>query len=270
MTVVCLERAHARAAVRARARRRATPRTRSASTARAAYVWSTARSGMPGRLRRPCPCTARPASCRRGTARWCRPCASELPHAVVIAFFASSAVSFESAAFTTTWRHASPPLALMYFAHALHPVDRPWNSPGRSGEPVSAITVTVIVVGRDADLGRLSAAWSCRGPRSSRSEPTCCRASAPLPMLFPPPHAAATNTIASRTPTQPKRLKVPPQLRRPTDLMDRQIGKCEPAPPYPAMQALTNDHPIMSADDGRTASRSERGHPASVVAVSAR
>ncbi len=35
----------------------------------------------------------------------------------------------------------------MYFAHALTPSTEPWNRPGRSGEPVSATTVTVIVVG---------------------------------------------------------------------------------------------------------------------------
>ena len=38
--------------------------------------------------------------------------ASESPHAVVIALRASSAVSFESAARTTTLRQASPPLSL--------------------------------------------------------------------------------------------------------------------------------------------------------------
>src|SRR5258707_8059222 len=73
--------------------------------------------------------------------------ASEFPHAVVIEFCASSPESFESAVFTTTWRHASPPLALMYLAHASTPSTDPWNSPGRNGEPVSAMTVTVIVLG---------------------------------------------------------------------------------------------------------------------------
>ena len=35
----------------------------------------------------------------------------------------------------------------MYFAHASTPSTEPWNRPGRIGEPVSAITLTVIVVG---------------------------------------------------------------------------------------------------------------------------
>jgi hypothetical protein len=39
--------------------------------------------------------------------------ASELPHAVVRAFLASSPDSFESRAFTFTWRQARPPLAFM-------------------------------------------------------------------------------------------------------------------------------------------------------------
>src|ERR1700690_1514132 len=73
--------------------------------------------------------------------------ASELVHAVVIEFFASAGLNLESAACTTTWRHARPPLALMYFAHALTPSTDPWNRPGRSGGPVSATTVTVMVVG---------------------------------------------------------------------------------------------------------------------------
>ena len=73
--------------------------------------------------------------------------ASESPHADVIAFLASSPDSFESRALTTIWRQASPPLALMYSAHALTASTEPWNKPGRSDEPVSAITLTVIVVG---------------------------------------------------------------------------------------------------------------------------
>ena len=63
------------------------------------------------------------------------------------AFSALSSARYESSVFTTTWRHARPPFALMYFAHAFTPSTAPWKRPGRSGEPVSATTLTVIVVG---------------------------------------------------------------------------------------------------------------------------
>ena len=43
---------------------------------------------------------------------------------------ASSAVSFESAVFTTTWRQARPPLALMYVGPRLHRVDRALEQAG--------------------------------------------------------------------------------------------------------------------------------------------
>src|SRR3954451_18771319 len=109
----------------------------------AGKVWITARSGMP---------VAAPALSLHFSAvvmlsrnNAVVPTSdSESLHAVVTPFCASSAVSFESAVFTTTWRHASPPLALMYFAHACTASTEPWNRPGRSGEPVSAITVTVM------------------------------------------------------------------------------------------------------------------------------
>src|SRR3954463_633800 len=81
------------------------------------YVWITARSGMP---------IALPALSLQLSAAFMLSrnnavvptSAIELVHAVVTAFCASSAVSLESAAFTTTWRQASPPFALRYFAHA--------------------------------------------------------------------------------------------------------------------------------------------------------
>ena len=148
-----LERAHARAAVRARAgARQRGERDRRALLRRVGLEHGEV--GDAGRLARPCPCTARPASCCRGTARSCRPSRASSPHAVVIAFSASSSVSFESAAFTTTWRHASPPLALMYFAQAFTPSTEPWNRPGRSGEPVSATTRDRDRRRGHADLGR--------------------------------------------------------------------------------------------------------------------
>ena len=96
---------------------------------------------------------------------------------------------------------------------------------------MSAITVTVIVVGVTPTSVALS------GVVLQTSEVVAVAVGAvvpvsppPLPTFFPPPHAAATSTMTSRTPTQPKRLKVPPSCLRPADLMGRQIGKTEPAP----------------------------------------
>ena len=110
--------------------------------------------------------------------------ASESPHAVVIEFCASSPDSFESSAFTTTLRHASPPLALMYSAHAFTPSTEPWNKPGRSDEPVSAITLTVIVVGLtptslavSVGVVEQTSEVVLRGGRRARVEPAAHRPS---------------------------------------------------------------------------------------------
>ena len=136
--------------------------------------------------------------------------ASELPHAVVMPFCASSASASSRPSFTTTLRHASPPLALMYFAHALTPSTEPWNRPGRSGEPVSAITVTVIVVG----LTPTSVDFSCVVAHLSDVVGLFVgTVVAPLrspPTFLPLPQPAATSTTTSSTPIQPKRFKVPP------------------------------------------------------------
>src|SRR3954465_8758154 len=75
-------------------------------------VWSTARPGMPVGF--PVLSLHRSAGLMAGRKRAGVPTgASESAHALVIAFRASSPESFESSAFTTIFRHASPPLALM-------------------------------------------------------------------------------------------------------------------------------------------------------------
>ena len=51
----------------------------------------------------------------------------------------------ESCSTTSTWRQASPPSAFTWSAHALIPSIEPWNKPGDSGEPTSAMTSTVMV-----------------------------------------------------------------------------------------------------------------------------
>ena len=67
----------------------------------AAYVWSTARSGIPtGCAVLSLHCSAAVMSSRNSAV--VPTIASEFPHAVVTALRASSAVNFESAVFTTT------------------------------------------------------------------------------------------------------------------------------------------------------------------------
>jgi hypothetical protein len=165
--------------------------------------------------------------------------ASESPHAVVIAFSASFSVSFESAVCTTTLRHASPPLAFMYFAQAWTPSTEPWNRPGRSGEPVSATTVTVMVVG----VTPTSVPWSVVVLHTSEVvavEPALVVAVG-VPMDFPPPHAAAIRTMTSKPPTHPKRLKVPPHspaARRSDGPSDLQVRAC----PASDLRRKLSDH----------------------------
>ena len=66
-----------------------------------------------------------------------------------------------------------PPLALMYFGEALTASMLPWNSPGASGEPVSAITWTVMV--------------SAVTPVSVASSVTPSHAALPPPWWLAPP-----------------------------------------------------------------------------------
>src|SRR5437879_4508009 len=48
--------------------------------------------------------------------------------------------------FTTSLRHPMPPLAFQYLANAFRASTLPWNRPGASGDPTSAITVTLMSV----------------------------------------------------------------------------------------------------------------------------
>src|SRR6185295_4270519 len=109
-------------------------------------VWSTGRSGMPVAT----PALSLQPSAGRMSLRNSAVVPSsttELPHAAVTPFLPSSGLSFESAVTTVTSRQASPPCAFTYCAHALTPSTEPWKRPGRSGEPTSAMTVTLISVG---------------------------------------------------------------------------------------------------------------------------
>ena len=190
-----------------------------------ADVWSTARSGMPvGLPVLSLHCSAGPISVRNTAV--VPTIASESPHADVIAFFASSPDSFESRAFTTIWRQASPPLALMYSAHALTASTEPWNKPGRSDEPVSAITLTVIVVG----LTPTSVAIAVVVEQTSEvvfvaGAELVERLSSPtfLPLL----HAERASTLTSRTPTPLKRLMSSPRSANPWSPRRR---RCASAP----------------------------------------
>ena len=74
------------------------------------------------------------------------PTMATLPRQASISpFLDSVGSSLESHGFTTSWRQPRPPLALMYSAKPLTASMLPWNRPGARGEPVSAITVTVMV-----------------------------------------------------------------------------------------------------------------------------
>src|SRR5437879_7004661 len=72
--------------------------------------------------------------------------ANEFLHPSIRPFFDSSALSFESHVFTTSLRHPMPPLAFQYLANAFRASTLPWNRPGASGDPTSAITVTLMSV----------------------------------------------------------------------------------------------------------------------------
>ena len=71
--------------------------------------------------------------------------AAALAHASRKPLVLSVALIFESHSITSIWRHARPPAALTALAHALVPSIEPWNRPGASSEPTSAITNTVMV-----------------------------------------------------------------------------------------------------------------------------
>ena len=71
--------------------------------------------------------------------------ASAVLQALIWPFLASSGVSLESHVSTLSLRQPMPPLALMYFSKPFIASTLPWNRPGASGEPVSAITWTVMV-----------------------------------------------------------------------------------------------------------------------------
>src|SRR6185437_8634085 len=99
----------------------------------------------------------------------------------------------------------------MYFAHACTASTEPWNRPGRNGEPVSAITVTVIVVGltpTSVDFSVVVLHWS--DVVGVFAEGVVVPEMLSLPIFFPLPQPAARSATTSSAPIQPNRLKVPP------------------------------------------------------------
>ncbi len=100
----------------------------------------------------------------------------------------------------------------MYLAHASTPSTEPWNKPGLSDDPVSAVTVTVIVVG----LTPISLAVSCVVLHASDVVGAVDPGVIPPPIFLPLPHPAASNAITSRTPSHRKRFNVPPRCRTAT------------------------------------------------------
>src|SRR6478672_7679721 len=71
--------------------------------------------------------------------------ATEVLQALIWPFLASVGSSLESQVSTASCRQPIPPLALTYLAYASMASMFPWNSPGASDDPVSAITCTVMV-----------------------------------------------------------------------------------------------------------------------------
>ena len=100
--------------------------------------------------------------------------ANESVHASATAALDSSAVRCESTAFTTTLRHARPPLELMYSPHPFMPSHEPLNRPGRKPFCTSAITVTVMVLSVTPTSGLVNAGL-LHTPRWSRPERSSSR-----------------------------------------------------------------------------------------------
>ena len=85
----------------------------------------------------------------------------------------------------------------MYFAHAFTPSTEPWNRPGRSGEPVSATTLTVIVFGVTPTSDPVSVVvLHTSGVVVEFVDPGVSRF--PPPTFLPLLHAAPTSTITTR------------------------------------------------------------------------
>src|ERR1043165_5254866 len=101
----------------------------------------------------------------------------------------------------------------MYLAHASTASTEPWNKPGRSDEPVSAITLTVIVVGVTPTSLAVSVVVLQISDVVSVSADVLVVS--PPPIFLPLLHAEAANKMTRRTPTMPKRLTTLPSLLRP-------------------------------------------------------
>src|SRR5690348_14835426 len=167
----------------------------------AASLWISAMSGRPFEV----PDLSGQASIPRTSVRKSAvvpTVATESLHACATAAFESSPLRCESTVFTTTLRHASPPLAFMYSAHAFMPSHEPLNTPGRAALSTSATVVTVIVLSVTPTSGLESVAFlhaafsvDCTVVLSPRPP------SPPLPVLLPPPLHAAASSATSATQT---------------------------------------------------------------------
>src|SRR6476660_9226436 len=132
-----------------------------------------------------------------------------------------------SAAVMSSRKSAVVPTIASELAHAFTASTEPWNNPGRSDNPVSAITLTVIVLG----LTPTSLAVSVVVLQTSDVVSVGCVlvVSPPSPIFLPLLHADKISTMTSRTPTQPKRLKIPPHLpaaRRSDGPSDWKVRAC--------------------------------------------
>ena len=92
-------------------------------------------------------------------------------HALITALRDSSAVSFESMKSTTTFRPASPPWALVYFAQPFTPLTEPWKIPGAERRVDVGHHRDADRLGGDPDLGRRRLSRLLAAPRTQCSCP---------------------------------------------------------------------------------------------------
>ena len=176
--------------------------------------------------------------------------ASELPHAVVIAFCASSAVSFESAVLHDHLAAGEAAVGVDVLAPRLHAVDRALEQTGterRAG------------VGDDGDRDRRRADADLARRELRRLARDfvggvlghCCGQGRRVRVVAADLLAAATsgrNQHDHEQYTDPAEALQgsPSYCRRPADLMGRQIGKCEPAPRHVRCKLFDHDSRVIT------------------------
>ena len=134
--------------------------------------------------------------------------ATEVLHALIWPFLASVGSSLESQVSTLSCRQPIPPLALTYLAYASMASMLPWNNPGASGDPVSAITCTVMV----SAVTPVSVASSVTPSHAALATAVVAVPPPPVDAFSEPlrPQAAANKPIATSTYSRRCRFTRPP------------------------------------------------------------